>query len=868
MNDAKVLVKFEGDTKNLDNATSQAKKGLGGIKGFAKGAGIAIGAGVAAGVAKAGAALVDLTKQSLKARADFEQYIGGTKLLFGDAANYIEKKAKSAYKTAGLSANQYLAQVNGFAVGLKNSLGGNEKAAAKLADKIITAEADIVAATGNSQEAVQNAFNGIMKGNFTMLDNLQLGIKPTKKGMEEVIKKVNDWNKAQGHATKYQMDNLADMQAAVVDYVKMQGVAGYAAREATDTISGSISATKAAWENFLAGTGSATEVVQMVAKAGKNIGNELLKIIPDITNGIVELINGLLPQIPGMIGKLLPVAIQGIVDLVRGIVSQLPNILKTIFDALLNAGPTLIQAIISLLGMVVESFITWVPQFLNQLPIMFKQVTDMLISNLPTIIDGLIEMVMMLVYALPDIISSLIQYIPTIIIMVVTALLKALPQLIKGLVDLVIELVKAMPIIIGDLIKALPGIVISICNTLLQSGKELLKVGKEFINDMWTGIKNKGPELWNKIKNFAKNIPGKIVSGIGNVLNIGKNLVQGLWNGIQNAKDWVLDKIKGFGTSIINGIKSIFGIHSPSKVMFKIGQYVVEGFKNGMTTKDFKNIGSKLAKNFINGISSGLEKIKSVTDKLKSNLSSVDLFSDGKITDLGAIKDQVINYGKNLSKLKSKLPSNLYEEILGMGREEGLEYTNQLLAMDKGSLNEYINNWKTIQKQSSTISKKYYDAEVKALKDNYTNQLKKQFGTVKHTMGGLGKNAMKGLYDGMKSELKKLSGTSKKISNSVVSSFKKSLKIKSPSRVMYELGNYTTQGFINGITSLKDELNKQMSKTFNLNPSVTNSTNTHFSPNVNVINNIEMKQDPLGQMVNNIKTFQGGAKNDYNYGKA
>ena len=144
----------------------------------------------------------------------------------------MAEKARNAYETVQMSQNDYLQQVNGFATGLKTALGGNVQAAAELADKVITAEADVVAATGNTQEAVQNAFNGIMKSNFTMLDNLQLGIAPTKEGFQQLIDKVNEWNAENGEATAYTIDNLADCQAALVDYIEMQGLAGYAANEA------------------------------------------------------------------------------------------------------------------------------------------------------------------------------------------------------------------------------------------------------------------------------------------------------------------------------------------------------------------------------------------------------------------------------------------------------------------------------------------------------------------------------------------------------------------------------------------------------------------------------------------------------------
>ena len=152
----KIGVKDEASSK-LGNLT---KKLGGGLKKAAK-------IGTAA-VSVASGAIVALTKQAVESYAEYEQLIGGAELMFGDAFGYVQQKSQEAYKNVQMSQNEYLQQVNGFATGLKTALGGNEQAAAELADKIITAEADVVAATGNTQENVQNAFNGIMKSNFTI----------------------------------------------------------------------------------------------------------------------------------------------------------------------------------------------------------------------------------------------------------------------------------------------------------------------------------------------------------------------------------------------------------------------------------------------------------------------------------------------------------------------------------------------------------------------------------------------------------------------------------------------------------------------------------------------------------------------------
>lgn len=254
---------------------------------------------IIAGVKKLAGVVADVGKAAYTSYARYEQLAGGAQLMFGDAYDFVAEKARNAYKAVQMSQNDYLQQVNGFATGLKTALGGNVQAAAELADKVITAEADVVAATGNTQEAVQNAFNGIMKSNFTMLDNLQLGITPTKEGFQQLIDKVNEWNAENGEATAYTIDNLADCQAALVDYIEMQGLAGYAANEAAGTVEGSTASMKAAWQNLATGMadssadmeGLTQDFVDSVFTAGKNIIPRVQQIVTGVGTATVEAIS-------------------------------------------------------------------------------------------------------------------------------------------------------------------------------------------------------------------------------------------------------------------------------------------------------------------------------------------------------------------------------------------------------------------------------------------------------------------------------------------------------------------------------------------------------------------------------------------------
>lgn len=335
--------------------------------------------------AELGQKMIDLTKTAVGNYAEYEQLAGGTELMFGDAFDYIMEKSTKAYKTVQLSQNDYLTQVNGFAIGLKTALNGNEQAAAELADRIVNAEADIVAATGNTQENVQNAFNGIMKSNYTMLDNLMIGITPTKEGMQEVIDKVNEWKAAQGEAANYTIENLADCQSALVDYIEMQGLSGYAAMEASDTLQGSWSSVKGLFEDIL------TKVGSQLAPTVMNFLNQLsvwmesvdwdafASKIGDALGGILEMIQqiditALLDQgmagfekfleIVGEMSEKIPIVVQALQDwlpaiaAIVGIITGIEVILKGITIAQLALNVAMSANPIGIIIMVIAELVT------------------------------------------------------------------------------------------------------------------------------------------------------------------------------------------------------------------------------------------------------------------------------------------------------------------------------------------------------------------------------------------------------------------------------------------------------------------------------------------------------------------------------
>ena len=360
----------------------------------------------AAAVSAAATGIAVLTKKALNNYAEYEQLAGGARLMFGEAYDYIADKAANAYKTVQMSQNDYLQQVNGFATGLKTALGGNEQAAAELADKIINAEADVVAATGNSQEAVQNAFNGIMKSNYTMLDNLQIGITPTKEGFQEVIDKVNDWNAANGRATEYQIENLADCQSALVDYIEMVGMQGYAADEAAKTIQGSVASMKAAWSNLLTGIADdnanfktlTEQFVDSLVTVGENIIPRINIIIQGLTQLITEASQTIIPMAVQILLENLPSIVAAGMDLIIALVSGiLDNIdmlidcvlemVDVIVDKLIDNLPKLIDGGIRLIAALANGLIRAIPNLVSKIPQIISSIVKGIISGIPAIFD-------------------------------------------------------------------------------------------------------------------------------------------------------------------------------------------------------------------------------------------------------------------------------------------------------------------------------------------------------------------------------------------------------------------------------------------------------------------------------------------------
>lgn len=544
---------------------------------------------ISTGVGVAVTGLTALGVSSTNTFAEYEQLVGGAELMFGDAYSYIAEKSANAFQTVQMSQNEYLTQVNGFATGLKTALGGNEQAAAELADKIITAEADIVAATGNTAENVQNAFNGIMKSNYTMLDNLQIGITPTKEGMQEVIDKVNKWNATQGKVTKYTIKNVADCQSALIDYIDMVGMSGYANAEAAGTISGSLAMTKAAWSNLLVGLADDTQnfdtLINNFVKSATIAFENLLPRVETTISGIGNLIESVFPiivdRIPQILNDVVPDLLQSginmITALLTGIQQNLPQIL--------NAG-------VELLGIFASGILSMLPILADTTLEIISTLYTLLTDNLPVMLERGYEMLRSLVdgiiSAIPEMLPKALDFVQQL----ATNIAEKAPEFLQKGFELLSMLVDGIILAIPILIEKVPLIVSTFANVINDNFPTILAKGVELLLKFIQGIISTIPTL-------VANIP-KIISAIVDVfmaynwINLGKTIITGFKNGITN----MVSQVKDAGTKIFNTVKN--AIKDLPTTLKSLANNGFQGFANAIT--GLKSTAANAAKAIFNAV--------------------------------------------------------------------------------------------------------------------------------------------------------------------------------------------------------------------------------------------------------------------------
>lgn len=534
---------------------------------------------IAAGIGK-------IISSSITEGANLEQSLGGVETLFKESADTVIKYANGAYKTAGVSANDYMENVTSFSASLLQSLGGDTKKAAEVAHTAMVDMSDNANKMGTNMQDIQNAYQGFAKQNYTMLDNLKLGYGGTKSEMERLLA---DAQKLSG--VKYDINNLSDVYEAIHVIQEEIGITGTTALEAEETFSGSLNAMKASLQNVLGAIaigGDVTSALQgltetIIIFVSNNLLPMLTNILTQLPTMLVELFSSLAPQ-------LIQAGADAIVSFATGLAESLPTLIPqaieaiiTVVNTLIENLPMLVDAALQLIIGFTQGLIAALPVIIEALPEIIIGIVDFLLDSIPQIIQAGIDLLTALVEALPEIISAIVAAIPKIIDGLIVAILNSIPQIIQAGVDLLIALVENLPTIISTIVQAIPEIITGIVNALTNNIPLIVEAGVTLLTAI---ITNLPLIIWEIVKAMPQIITGIVnglMSGIGSIVEVGANLVRGLWEGIKSLGSWIWDKVSGWASGLWDGIKNFFGIKSPSTKFAWIGKMLDEGLAKGIT---------------------------------------------------------------------------------------------------------------------------------------------------------------------------------------------------------------------------------------------------------------------------------------------
>ena len=603
MNLFELFVKIGADTTEANKGIDEVGQKTSGLgeklkSGLATAGKVAV-AGVAAGATAIGA----LGTKAVAAYADYEQLVGGVETLFKDSQDQVMDYANNAYKTAGLSANEYMETVTSFSASLLQSLDGDTSAAADKANLAITDMSDNANKMGTDMTSIQNAYQGFAKSNYTMLDNLKLGYGGTQAEMERLLA---DAEKISG--IKYDISSYADIVDAIHVVQTEMGITGTTAEEAASTIQGSFGMMKSAWQNLVTGMADPDQdlgvlvgnFTDSVVIAGNNLIPRIQELLPRIVEATTSLIGTVSEQLPAILGTVLPSLVEGATNLVTGLMAALPSVLSVLADVAPTVINTLVPALIELLPQITQTgidvIVSLAQGIADALPQLMPAATDAIIEivevltspeNLGNLIDAALAIILALVDGLVDATPKLIAAVPDVIANLVTAIIANMPKILEAGVEITMALADGLIKALPELIAAIPNLILGIVQGIIDNLPEIIMAGPKIIVALATGLIEAIPDIVMVIPRLIRSVVDTFLSFDWG--SIGKNIVEGIKNGFVNMWNSFKQTVENVFTGLVDGVKSFLGIASPAKVFAGIGGYMAEGLGQGFD-KEFSNV--------------------------------------------------------------------------------------------------------------------------------------------------------------------------------------------------------------------------------------------------------------------------------------
>lgn len=786
---------------------------LGGLA--TKGVELAVGA-----VEDLGEAAINAGKQAVEGYAQYEQLVGGMETLFKDSSQQMLDYASQSYKTAGMSANEYLTTATQFSAALIKSTGGDTAKAAEQANKAIIQMSDNANKMGTQVEDLQNAYRGFARGYYSMLDNLALGYSGTKEGMEELLK---DAEKISG--IKYDINSYSDIVDAIGVVQDEMGITGTTAKEAAETIEGSVSSMKAAWADWLTGLANPdADMDQLTQNLVSSISTALSNVLP--------VIGTLLSNVGSTLMSAFTTAFPQAGGILSSLVESVSGSFQRIRDAINNAFTPEQQAAIA-------GFFEKLGQFIIAAPFgLFSNGVKAIVSILETFITigaNVISTIMNIIEWFSNFrenasnaVSSVAEAVNNWGSSVVETASNAAKNFLSTILDA-----------FGQLGSEIGGALSSALNALITWG-----------SNMVSNARAKMTATATSIKNALSNLPSELLS-------IGRNLIQGLINGIQEKVNAAINAVKNVGTRIKNTFMNLLGINSPSKVFAQYGRFLMQGLSNGIQaasklpqkatakvadtlTKEIEKLNDEIEKvssaaserqaeeeaaeyeknlkekydalakaeikersnlqaeidkleadhnekqlkaqedaqkkalqsqvKSLEAIKSEYEKalsdVEKTRDDMATKLGDVDLYTEEddffRLTDLQKSIDAINKYGDTIQALKDRgIADSLLTEVLGMDQEKAVQYAQKLLAMGDEQYDAYMSLWEEKEAAAKKVAESIYQSEIDAIEEAYSDKLPAE-------LKPAGQTAMDALTSGLVEGGKATIAAAKSIADSVL----------------------------------------------------------------------------------------------------
>ena len=590
-----------------------------------KSAGKSAGSNIASGIKKAiAAAGIGLAlKKTIMEGAELEQSIGGIETLFKGSADTMRKYADEAYKTVGVSANDYMKNVTSFSASLLQSLGGDTDKAAEVANRAMIDMGDNANKMGTNMRDIQNAYQGFAKQNYTMLDNLKLGYGGTKTEMERLLR---DAQKLSG--VKYDISNLADVYTAVGVIQDQLGITGTTALEAEETITGSLNAMKSAFTNVLGNLAIGEDIKPALKALAKTVSTFLFgNLFPMIGNILSELPSAIMIFIQEAAPQFMESGKTMLMSMLKGIVTGLP----TFFEGMVTVMNNLVAWIQEQLPMILKEGVSFIsnfatgifdgmPEVITNMGEILNGILTAVMDFVPTILDAGIDLISNMAQGIWDNMPEIVESISNVLGGLLDTIIENYPEYFKKGWEIIGKIAKGIWDNLPEIIKTMFNLLRELVKKIGEHLPEFLAKGLLMIGQLAIGLVKAIPSLVAKIPEIVVAILGGFGGLVGDFFNIGGDLIRGLWNGINNVKTWLKNKISGWVDNVIGGIKKFFGIKSPSKLMAQeVGKFLPEGLAVGIegNVKPITDAMNDLGNTTISGFNPDL----SVNGKMASSIS-------------------------------------------------------------------------------------------------------------------------------------------------------------------------------------------------------------------------------------------------------